>query len=66
MDEGEIPGDDCGEFALINTKSQIIINQPLINNLHSNYQIMKRKDGDINWNNFATPVLRPKRNYEVD
>jgi len=27
---------------------------------------MKRKDGDINWNNFATPVLRPKRNYEAD
>jgi hypothetical protein len=35
-DEGEI-GDDCGEFALQNTKTNIVINTPLISNLHSNY-----------------------------
>ena len=35
-DEGEI-GEDCGEFAKLHTKTQIIINAPLISNLHSNY-----------------------------
>jgi hypothetical protein len=35
-DEGEI-GDDCGEFAIQNTKTQAVINTPLISTLHSNY-----------------------------
>ena len=35
-DECEV-GDECGEFVVQNTKSQVVINTPLISNLHSNY-----------------------------
>jgi hypothetical protein len=49
----------------MHTKTQILINTPLISNLHSNYNIMKRRD-EIDWSNLKSPLQRPKRKEQQE
>ena len=53
--EGEI-GEEGGEFDEASTQTHT----PLFCTLHSNFQIMKKRD-EIDWNNIKTPLLRPSR-----